>query len=480
VRPVLCLLILALLLLPLAAAALSPEEIRGRQIYTLGTSASGIEIKAVLGEEGNELPASALPCAGCHGREGHGGKEGGVRPSDLTREALGRPAVGERGGRRHPPYDDHLLIRAITLGVDPAGNRLHVAMPRYRLTQKDAADLLAYLKRLGHEEEPGLTPGAVHVGVLLSGGARAEETAEVRAALTARGAEIDNSGGIYGRRLALDFITLPEPPAERAAKLRERLAGEPLFALIGTDLSGAEGEMADVAEAAGVPLLSTLAARPRESSPPDRHVFYLTSGLAEQAEALIAAAAQRLPPGERSLAIVPPASAALAGIAAAAAETARRSGFRLAEATEAPGAILLLDRGAAARERLAREQGRRPLVLLPGVLPGEDLFTLVPAPLGDRLLISLPVLPARSAPAQTAALAAAEVLIEGLRRAGREVSRESLTATLETLYRFDAGLGAPVTFGPNRRLGARGAFVTGIDFPRRALAGAASWIELAD
>jgi Periplasmic binding protein len=355
-------------------------------------------------------------------------------------------------------------------------------MPRYRLTQKDAADLLAYLKRLGHEDEPGLTPDAVHVGVLLPGGARTEEAATVRAALNVRGAEVDRGGGIYGRRLALDFVILPEPPAERAAKLRERLAGGTLFALIGTDLSGAEGELADVAEAAGVPLLSTLAARPRESSPPDRHVFYLTSGLAEQAAALIEAAARRLPPGERSLAIVPPGPAELAGIATAAAAAARRRGFSVSGAAEAADAILLLDRGAAAKALLRREEtlGRRPLVLLPGVLPGEDLFTLVPAPLGDRLLVSLPVPPSRAAPAQTAALAAAEVLIEGLRRAGREVSRESLIATLEKLYQFDAGLGAAVTFGPNRRLGARGAFVAGVDFPHRALVGTASWIELAD
>src|ERR1700712_2111952 len=66
--------------------------------------------------------------------------------------------------------------------------------------------------------------------------------------------------GIYGRRLMLDFVALPEPPAERGAKLREFLAGQTVFALIGTDLSGAEGELADAAEAAGVPLLSTLAA----------------------------------------------------------------------------------------------------------------------------------------------------------------------------------------------------------------------------
>src|SRR5262249_36987475 len=151
--------LLLLLALSSATAELTPEEQRGKQIYTQGTSASGVEIEAALGDEGgSEVPASALPCAGCHGLDGHGGKEGGVRPSNLTKEALGRPAGGEGGGRPPPAYDDHLLIRAITLGIDPAGNRLHVAMPRYRLTRQDAADLLAYLKRLGHEEEPGITP----------------------------------------------------------------------------------------------------------------------------------------------------------------------------------------------------------------------------------------------------------------------------------------------------------------------------------
>src|SRR5258708_26979210 len=85
-----------------AAGELKPEETRGKQIYTKGTSASGIEIKAALGDDGeNEVAASVLPCAGCHGLDGHGGKEGGVRPSDPTPEAL---------GRRHPPYDDRQLI----------------------------------------------------------------------------------------------------------------------------------------------------------------------------------------------------------------------------------------------------------------------------------------------------------------------------------------------------------------------------------
>ena len=44
--------------------------------------------------------------------------------------------VRRRRRARPAAYDDRLLIRAITLGGRSAGNRLHVAMPRYRLTRR--------------------------------------------------------------------------------------------------------------------------------------------------------------------------------------------------------------------------------------------------------------------------------------------------------------------------------------------------------
>jgi ABC-type branched-subunit amino acid transport system substrate-binding protein len=502
----------------LKPGALKPDEARGKQIYTLGTSASGIEIKAVLGEEGagTEVAASALPCAGCHGAAGQGGKEGGVRPSNLTREALGRAVTGgggEGGGRRHPAYDDRLLVRAITLGIDPAGNRLHVAMPRYRLTRQDATDLLAYLKRLGHEEEPGLSAGTLHLGVLLSGGDRQEsQAAALQAALTARGAELDREGGLYGRRLALRFVQLPEPPAERAAKLREVLAGEPVFALIAVALGGDETGVAAAAAAAGVPLIDALDPHPREEPPLDRQVFYLTPGLAEQVAALVEAAARELPRDARTLSIVRSAAPEEAGLAQAAEAAARSRGFTVEPAGSAlepaAAALLLLGGGdggdggnSAARELLGRAQalGNHPMILMPASLAGDDLFAAVPASAGDRLLVALPVLPPDPLPAaaeayrrlaaagglpahhvasQMAAVAALEVLIEGLQRAGQDLSREKLIAALETLYRFDAGLGAPVSFGPNRRIGARGAFVAAVDLARHTLGGQVSWIDL--
>jgi len=508
------------------ADELASAAARGKQIYTAGNSPGGAAITAVLGGSGGaEVLASALPCGGCHGSDGRGGKEGGVRPTDLTWETLTQPVSASAGGRRRPPYSDRSLIRAVTLGIDPAGNPLHVAMPRYRLTHQDASDLLAYLKRLGHEADPGLTAGALQIGVLLPGGARQENAAQataIRAVLTARFAELERAGGIYGRHLTLSFTELPEPPAERAAKLREILAREPLFTLVGAYLAGAEAEMAAAVAAAAIPLIGPLTSRPRQDFPLNRYVFYLTPGLAEQANALVEFAARQLPPeggGRRPLVVVRPETAEMAGIAAAVATAARGRGFTTveiaasatpeAQAEELAGrlgeggaaALLLLDNGRAVQELLRRLQalGRRPLILLPASLPGDDPFTVVPAALADRLFISLSVLPPDRTPgaavdyrhlaaahplpahhlaAQMTALAAAEVLIEGLKRAGRDVSREKLIATLERLYRFDAGLGAPVSFGPNRRVGERGAYVAALDFARHTLGPQAPWIEL--
>lgn len=63
---------------------LSPQEKRGKQIYAQGTSASGKEILAYLGESSLEVPGSTMACANCHGVDGQGKSEGGIDPSNLT------------------------------------------------------------------------------------------------------------------------------------------------------------------------------------------------------------------------------------------------------------------------------------------------------------------------------------------------------------------------------------------------------------
>jgi mono/diheme cytochrome c family protein len=87
--PALAAALLACCIAPVAgAAALDEAAARGKQIYLEGTSAGGGTIEAVVGDEAVTLPASAVPCASCHGPDGRGRPEGGVLPPDIRWQEL--------------------------------------------------------------------------------------------------------------------------------------------------------------------------------------------------------------------------------------------------------------------------------------------------------------------------------------------------------------------------------------------------------
>jgi hypothetical protein len=48
----------------------------------------------------------------------------------------------------HPPYTEITLKRAITEGVNPAGERLDDEMPRWQMSTQDLNDLVDFLKTL--------------------------------------------------------------------------------------------------------------------------------------------------------------------------------------------------------------------------------------------------------------------------------------------------------------------------------------------
>src|SRR5712691_10901152 len=133
-----------------AALASSPAEQRGKQIYLHGTSASGREMTASLGDDAAGLPAASLACAGCHGQDGRGKPEGGIEPPNVTWDSLTK-SYGHRhpDGRDHPAYTELSIRPAIIMGIDPAGNKLGVAMPKYTMSAQDLTCLVAYLWRIG-------------------------------------------------------------------------------------------------------------------------------------------------------------------------------------------------------------------------------------------------------------------------------------------------------------------------------------------
>ena len=70
-----------------------------------------------------------------------------------------------------------------------------------------------------------------------------------------------------------------------------------------------------------------------------------------------------------------------------------------------------------------------------------------------------------------------EVVAEGLKRGGRDISRERLVTALEGLYDYETGLAPRLTFGPNRRVGAAGAYVVRIDPERKEFVAASGWVN---
>ncbi len=507
-----------------AAAAADPAAAPvalGRQIYQRGVGAGGREIPAAISGGGMEVPASVLPCVGCHGEDGRGRAEGGVSPSDLTWEALTKPyGVRHASGREHPPYDERSLVWAITTGADPGGNALGDAMPRYRLTADEASALVAFLRQLDRSPEPGVSDSAVRLGVVLPPPELRSVGEAVGAALQALVAAYNRDGGVYGRRLELRFAAPSGSPAERRAAVAKLLDDEP-FALVAGFIAGADAEIASLAAERKVPLVGPFTLDPQVALPLNRYVFYLISGLEQQARALVDFAATQ--PDEAPaarVAVVYPGDPVSQRLAAAIADQGRRDDLSGAWGSVAavPYASGKLDAEAVARAQLAAGTdvafllgpeadagallqaaatvGWRPRFYLPGALAG-GLGTGLPAATAERVFLSAPVIAAdrRSwalerfrkltlppdagpghQPMQLAAVAAAEVLVEGMRRAGRDLTRERLIDTLEHLYDYDTGLLPPITYGPARRVGALGAYILAYDGSRRSFSPTGEWV----
>jgi ABC-type branched-subunit amino acid transport system substrate-binding protein len=474
------------------AGALTPSQERGKRIY-LASSATRGPVSAVLGDAGVEIPGEALLCGDCHGRDGKGTLEGGVAASDIRREVLARPSIRSGpSGRERPAYDRESLRRALVSGADPAGRPLHLAMPRYRMEAADMEDLLDYLEVLGAERSPGVGDAELSLGAVLPRTGRlAEAGRAVEEVLGAFLEAANGRGGIHGRRLALKIA---DPSAGGPAAALADLERQGVFCLLGS-LAGGEEEAAALEEAArarGVPLVGPVGLAARAEVPPNPYVFHLLPSVGDQVRALAAHALED-PAGGVALA----AGENEAGLAARRAFASEMSlhGAGTAPVVPIPAAADLADgvvealsgsrpasvlvvagseQVAAVSAALARAPWR-PRVLSLAALAGGRILE---APPGEaaRIVLAYPGPPpeeARGALAafagflgeakvrprfvgfQIVALAAAQVLAEGLRRTGRDLTREGLVAELEKLHDFPTALAPGVGFGPNVRTGSR-------------------------
>jgi ABC-type branched-subunit amino acid transport system substrate-binding protein len=505
---------------PAAATDLDPDELAGQRIYLQGKSPSGASLSARIGMGGLELGGASIACGNCHGEDGRGRAEGGVVPPDIRWSELIKPYGHQHdSGRRHGPFDEAALRRAVLDGVDPDGNRLDGSMPRYAMSAKDLASLAAYLRQLETQLDAGLSADAIRIGTLLPPSGRMGGLGDsLRALWTAYFASVNQHGGIHGRRLELVVEPLPDDPAQAGVRARSLLSSGRVFALLAPVSAGIEPALAAAASASGVPVIGPLTLFPEDSRSSNPQVFHLLPGVTELAQVLVQHAAGELQLAQRPIALWHPDSAQGRASAQALEAAVRRAGWvkvvaqpfpargashdTLAATLKARGvaAVLVLGAGAdlPALAAAAARIGWTPHLLVPGPLASRDIVDL-PAGWRDHVTLAYPSAPAqqqaeamrefmrlleaapappggpgRSAarayqPTLVSAYAAGLLLVEGLKRSGRELSRRKLLATLESVQSFDTGLLPPLSFNADRRIGALGAYLVGVDLDARSL-----------
>jgi len=474
---------------PALALDLSPNELAGKRLYRQGVSSSDAQLMARVGASDMSVPASVLPCASCHGNDGKGRTEGGVRPPSLDwqRLALGQ---GERqsNGRSYPAYSDGALARAIRHGVDPAGNRLDLAMPRFELTLADQRNLTAYLKRLGEERDPGVEAGVLRLGTLLpASGPLAEAGHVVRAVLEDGVEQVNQQGGIHGRRLELVVADTGPDQASAERALQRLLDQGQVFTLITPLVPMLDQQLAALLEQQGVPLIGST---PRSGG--SSQIFDPLPGIASQLLSLAAHAKAALGLAPDGLRVV------YAGNEQAAlAEQVRE---RLLEQGWAPPAIQAFDGQAvtgpgiifvgraqafAALAQALQAEGREPYLFATSSQVAAAVTSL-PAQWSQRVFLAYPFVPddwteqgmaalaglqqrqgldPRQASLQVSTLCALKLLSEALKQIGRDASREQLVAALESLHDVDTGLTPALGFGPGKRQGMAGAHVVAVALP---------------
>jgi ABC-type branched-subunit amino acid transport system substrate-binding protein len=509
------------------AEKLTAAEQRGKLIYLRGESAAGPEITALLGSGDTEVPASAFACANCHGLSGEGTEEGGLAAPSVVWSTLVSAHTSALTTKERGPYTDATLVRAIRDGLDPAGARLHPGMPHYRMTDEQAADLVAYLKKLGHDLDPGLGEATIKIGAALPlTGPLAPLGQDIKDTLNASFAETNEQGGIYGRRFELvveDSRGDVSGTSEATRKLVER---DGVFALMGSFEPKGSSEANELLKQTEVPLVGPVTLSPHLTLPPNRFIFYLLPTFSNQARSLVDFISNKRTRGQAADTVQPTSrpsaqtktpdqklsaaviymkgemeADALEGLRAQA--RLRSVDLNFEQSYEAghfaPSLVVQMmarkkpdyvfffgaasDITACARE-MERVHLNAPLVSSVMML-GREAFDLSPETAARTLLSYPSALPdqgdfaeflnvmqrrkvqLRSPAFQTVAYAASKTLIEAIKLSTRNLSRATLISALEGLRDYRTGVIPPISFGPNRRVGVEGSYIVGIDLSNK-------------
>jgi ABC-type branched-subunit amino acid transport system substrate-binding protein len=490
----------------LQAEGLTQQQRLGREIFRRGTVAEAAAGSAAIGSDGMPLPSSSFACASCHGTWGEGSREGGIDVPSLNWQRLTSAGVSAVTGRRRGPYTPQTLRRAITEGVDPAGRRLHAGMPRYAMSAERLAGLVAYLEKLGDEDDfdPGVTAKSIRIGAALPlSGPQAEAGKSIRDTLELAFAAESRRGGAYGRSIELVLEDSASDSTEAVRRLIERgrvFALAASFPAVGGDGPG------KLLEKSGVPLIGPVTISPHPKDSPNPYIFYLLPSLYDQARALLDFIVERDAPRRPKLAVIYAGAALDRDVVEGLRYQAASRGLSIVEQPDSPGAAaailagrfdyLIYSGDGAGLARVARElEGEGTPALAAFLSTVQSGVALLPPQVAARALLAAPAFPPDTRQAEdffavleagnsphtflglrTAAFAAASALVQALRSSGSRLSREGLIHTLEHFQQIETGVTAPITFGPGRRVGSAGAVILSFEPASRTFVSAGGWL----
>ncbi len=502
-----------LLIAALLWAGLTTTQEHGREIYRRGTLAGSSMGTAAIGADAVRLPSSSFACATCHGTHGEGGRESGIDTPPLNWKRLTSPSVSSVTGRRRDAYTSETLRRAITAGVDPSGARLYPGMPRYSMPDKDLAELLAYLERLGDDQDtdPGVTATSIRIGVALPLSGPLEPAGQsIRETLERVFAEASRDGGIYGR--SIDLVA--EDSLGTAAGLldatRRLVNDDHVFALTASLHTGSSTDAVRLLESAQIPLIGPVGLSPHENGLPNAYVFYLLPSLYDQARAIVDFIAARDASRHPRLAVIYGETNFDRDVVEGIRNQAALHGLEIiAEVRNAPSAtgavlsrqpdyLIFSGDGAGIADAARSLDQASPVTVLVGFIStAQSGMASLPPRVAAHALFAAPALPPDSSDAaafftlmqaghfprtylgfRSAAFAAGSVLVQALRSGGSRPNRDELVCTLEHLQHFETGVTAPLTFGPNQRVGSAGAVILALDPGNHDFVAVGGWINL--
>lgn len=365
-----------------------------------------------------------------------------------------------------------------------------------KILQRLAAVGAIAFSTLGWATEPGVTDSAITIGMSAPfSGPNGAYGIDMRQTIHAYFEQINKAGGINGRKLELVALDDGYETERSVANTKTLLEEKKAFALLAYYGSSPTTEaLNNVIGPAKVPLVGTISGanslrEPISNNPNSRYMFNVRASYADESEAMVS---QLVALGLKNIAVFYQNDgfglSGLEGVTAAlkkhklaptAVGTVERNSIDVAKAVESiakanPQAVVMITlyKPTAAFVKAMRKVGQNPMLMTLSPVGTEQLITelgaeargigisqVVPYPWNDVTPVVREYQKLASKPGSYSyygleGYLMARTLVEGLKRTGKELSREKLVSALESINNVDFG-GFRLNYSPTARHGSR-------------------------